>query len=573
MWPRRIAEKRSGQPCGMKGHFSWSVVPAIWRPVPQLLSVTRTEAPMFSARRVDLDGDGGASPPPLSPPLPRRGRGRSRRRFTVNAAPRRRPCHLVPRLRGARGARRTGARRRCRRRVTKAPPPGGTDAGPEASPASTVVRGASRPRAARYCRSRSANAREYTPKTTLSSRSSSEPPPQTARAARRAPRPATHAGRAHPPPGLEPRGQPGSRGRAGSLSRPGSSPPAPPPRGGFSRRAACEVVLSQREAREGRHRAGSLRVPGRRRRFRLGRSRGGPGGPQRRRCRAQKAGTRGAATRGAADGGVVRNTEFEPEFGDSMLEQTTGALRGGRLPAPSPMAPGLPATPAARAAAPAAADPRGLTAVRANPLAGTAPSASGYGRSPRRLSPPHSGYAQSRVRGGEGVSRGASFAPSRPGRARPVWDRNRDPGEPGVAAPARAARRAPRPTHVATGRARPPRPGGGSGPTRVPDPARRRRRPVRCHILRRRGRACSASAPSVPNTFCLDGPGTPSLAHGRRDVLLSARRRKSTRLLELRHLAGRGDLNPTLRRVFGKPGRPAARSSPCSTSAGPARSS
>ena len=146
---------------------------------------------------------------------------------------------------------------------------------------------------------------------------------------------------------------------------------------------------------------------------------------------------------------------------------------------------------------------------------------------------------------------------------RRVWDRNRDPGEPEDRRHrARGAARPPGPTHVATGRASAtPQPGGGGvlGPTKpVPDPAAAPAAgdPVQCHILRRRGKPGRARPrrQAVPRILSVPGRAGHDawLAHGRRDVLLSARRQEEVYLLELRHLAGRGGPEPTRRRVFGK---------------------
>ena len=372
------------------------------------------------------------------------------------------------------------------------------------------------------------------------------------------PAPGLHAGRRAPSrPGSSRAGsRPGSRGGAESLSRPGSS-----------RLRRLQPRREDSLAARGGARGSSLSGVRGRPATGFGASRheepsefgasgddfgsdghaGGPGGPAASALqKAQKARELAARRRrerqmggcGTEHGNSNRN------LGVRMLSrQTTGALRGERLPrrlAPDGargfQRPRPPAQPRPTSG-PAGAD----GAARANPLfAGTAaPSASGV-RARLRVAASRLGvraHARGpRVRGGGGVSGGASFAPSRRGRAfRRVWDRNRDPGEPGVAAPRARRGRAPGRRTSRRGGPGHAQPGGGGdlGPTRVPDPARAgggRPRAVPHPAPARQGGVLGLGAKRYPEYFLyLDGPGTtPGSPTDGATFLLSARRRKKS---------------------------------------------
>ena len=381
MWLRSGSEKRFGPALwDGEGTLFLERRPAIWRP-PSPRSgcarATRTEAPMFlSEDAFDLDGDGAGCvpPPPLSPssaPRPWSIAG-------VVSPSTRHPgggrCHLVPlTCAGARAAPADGrAASPCRRRVTGTAASGyRRSAGGVATPRPSCG-GASRPRAARYSnRSRSSKRARMTRLKTdafVSFRRPNRLRRPHARRGGRAPRarpargparhPAARARAARAAARARAAGPSRSRGRARRTRR------LQPRREGFSRGARrCERVVplrSQREARDRLRRQparGALRVRGERRRFRLGRSRGGT-----RRARsvgaaegAEGAGTRGAAAQGRQIGGC--GTEHGIRTGIWGFGCFQGKRRGlceanGSRAALAPDgARGLPATPAARAAA------------------------------------------------------------------------------------------------------------------------------------------------------------------------------------------------------------------------------
>ena len=250
-------------------------------------------------------------------------------------------------------------------------------------------------------------------------------------------------------------------------------------------------------------------------------------------------------------GGVVRNTEFEPEFGDSdSFKANDGGFARRTAPAPPsrPMAPGgfqrprPPAQPRPTSGAGVISREGADGAVRANPLfAGTAaPSASGYGRV--SASPPHaSGYGNTHgVRAFAAEEASPEAHHSRHLDAVAPFDESgietvtlESPGSPPRA---RGAGAPPGPTHVATGRARPRR---SPAVVEISDrrvfltqPAPAAGDPVQCHILRRRGKGgvLGLGAKRYPEYFLyLDGPGTtPGSPTDGATFLLSARRRKKS---------------------------------------------